>query len=155
MPQAQASLYQNTRQFLLAHPGQYFTSEAIVEGLKLKDAKERVRMSNTLASLAQTKINRIERRQNEEGRYEYAFTGEPKSEPGASKNRSKARKPRNIQAPGKRAVQPAQKEKDAVQLKQSAGASSLKKVANFIRAYLDLSFEERREAYEWIREQRS
>jgi len=140
MPQAQASLYQNTREFLLAHPGQYFRSEAVVEGLNLKDAKKRVRVANTLASLAQTKVNRIERRQNAQGRYEYAFLGEHQAESISSSPES----PPELTESRQRAAIPTQ---------QKARTSSIKKLANFLRAYMELSPDEQREAYEWLKEQ--
>jgi len=142
MPPAPTSIYRSTKALLLAQPGQYFTSEAVRDALKLKDTSKRVRISKTLSTLAKVKSNRIERRQNDQGRYEYAFLGQPGSESRPRSNASRSRSIRTRQRRTSSAVQPAQRT-----------SSSIKRVANFLRAYLELSPDEQRDAYDWLKEQ--
>lgn len=140
MPPAPTSIYKSTKALLLAQPGQYFTSEAAREALKLKDSNKRVRISKTLSTLAKVKSNGIERRQNDQGRYEYAFVGQAQagSTTSAAGGRSKVTRNRRRQA-----AAPV----------QETPRSTITRLANFLRAYLELSRDEQREAYEWLREQ--
>lgn len=140
MPPAPTSIYKSTKALLLAQPGQYFTSEAVREALKLKDSNKRVRISKTLSTLAKVKSNRIERRQNDQGRYEYAFVEQPQAESTTSSPASRAGIRRSRRRPAAAVV-------------QQTPRSTIKRVANFLRAYLELSPDEQRDAYEWLREQ--
>jgi hypothetical protein len=140
MPPAPTSIYKSTKAFLLAQPGQYFTSEAVREALKVKDSNKRVRISKTLSTLAKVKSNRIERRQNDQGRYEYAFVGQPQAESTTSSPESRSGVTRS-------------RRRRAAAVVQQTPRSTIKRLANFLRAYLELSPDEQREAYEWLREQ--
>jgi hypothetical protein len=140
MPPAPTSIYKSTKALLLAQPGQYFTSEAVREALKLKDPNKRVRISKTLSTLAKAKSNRIERRQNDQGRYEYAFVEQPQAESTTSSPESRSGVIRS-------------QRRQAAAVIQQTPRSTIKRVANFLRAYLELSRDEQREACEWLKEQ--
>lgn len=141
MPPAPTSIYKSTKALLLAQPGQYFTSEAVREALKLKDSNKRVRISKTLSTLAKVKSNRIERRQNDQGRYEYAFVEQPQAESATSSPESRS------------GISRTRRRRTAAAVVQQTPRNTIKRLANFLRAYLELSPDEQREASEWLREQ--
>lgn len=128
MPKAKISIYRSTKNFLVSHPGQYFTTEALRRELDLGSGAQAVNISKPLAVLVKGKTSGIERRQNDEGRYEYGFTGAAQGR--APRRRSKSSEPRAARAD-----------------------SRVRKLADFIRAYLDLSPAERRVALDWLNDE--
>jgi hypothetical protein len=136
MAKAQPSVYQRTKEFLVARPNQFFTSETVKEGLKLKNAGRGIKLSKTLATLARGKTNGIERRQNEQGRFEYSFAGKQATQPSPRPTRRSTPRVEKAEPP-----------------RPEARSSSIKKLANFIHAYLELAPDERREALAWLNEQ--
>ncbi len=158
MPKAAVSIYQTTKEFLAAHPGEYFTSESVGEGLNLKGAGKGIKISKFLAALAKGQSNGIERRQNDEGRFEYAFAGEPLAGSGQRVNKSATKARKSSARPPKRRMgktmpRTQQPGKGEVNQERTASSDNIKKLANFIRAYLELSPSERRQALEWLKEQ--
>lgn len=161
---AKASIYQTTKAFLHSRPGEYFTSESVREGLNLKEGGKGADVSKMLAALAKGKGG-IDRRANAEGRYEYAYTGEtaageePPAEKPARGRRRKAAQPakrrgRRAGQRGTRLAPTARSAATAPSEPRSPGGgtgSSIRNLANFIRAYLDLSPQEQREAVEWLK----
>jgi hypothetical protein len=140
MPPAPTSIYKSTKALLLGQPGQYFTSEAVREALKLKDSNKRVRISKTLSTLAKVKSNGIQRRQNDVGRYEYAFLQQPQAESTTS-------------SPGSRSEITRRRRRQPAAAVPRMPRSTITRLANFLRAYLELAPDEQREAYEWLKAQ--
>ena len=140
MARSPASTYQRVKEFVSSRPGQYFTSEAVLDALKLKDPKERTRISKNLAALSKARGNGIARRQNDQGRYEYAYAGGQPPEPVASSPKSRPQATRERPKPSPPTAPKTQ-------------PNSVKKLANFIRAFIELAPEQQREAYAWLKEQ--